>query len=64
MEKGRRLLITENAKTLILLGRHESSQRFFLNQASHKETMKQNKKNTKLHQIVSATFHGNAFSIH
>ena len=37
----RKRVFTENAKTLILLGEHESSQRFFRKKGSRKDTMSQ-----------------------
>ena len=66
MKKGRRLLITENAKTRIFMGQHEYSQRFFFfrNLASHKETMNKTRQDTKIHQTNTANFHGNPFEIH
>ena len=38
-KKRRSRVITENAKTLIFLGKHESSQRFFRKIARHTDTM-------------------------
>ena len=64
LKKRRRRVITENAKTLIFMGKHESSQRFFGKKPVMKTRWANLPKDTKIHQPITGNFHWNAFGMH